>query len=97
VPRGWLLVFGVVVLGTAVGILASYPLADRVAGAVTALLGVSGARGRALVDRSSEVRAAAVPDGVLGGGPRRVRELDDPVLLGAHPAARDDLGRYPLM
>jgi hypothetical protein len=93
--KGWLLVFGVVVLGTTVGILASYLLADRVAGAVTgavtALLGVMGARGRALVDRSREVRAA-VPDEVLGGGPRWVRELDDPVVLGAHPAARDDLG-----
>jgi hypothetical protein len=96
--KGWLLVFGVAVLGTTMGILASYLLADRVAGAVTgavtALLGVLGARGRALVDRSREVRAA-VPDEVLGGGPRWIRELDDPVMLGAHPAARDDLGQVP--
>jgi hypothetical protein len=96
--KGWLLVSGVALLGTTVGILAGYLLADRAAGAVTgvvtALLGTLGARGRALVDRSGQVRAA-VPDAVIGGWPRRVRELDDPVLLGAHPAARDGLGQVP--
>jgi hypothetical protein len=96
--KGWLLLAGVAVFGTVVGILAGYLLADHVAGAVTgvatAVLGVLGARGRALVDRGDEVRTA-LPDQVLGGRPRRVRELTDPVLLGVHPAARDGAGQVP--
>src|SRR5690348_14228723 len=93
--RGWLLLLGTAIVGATVGVLAGYLLADRVAGAatgvVTALLGVLGARGRALVDRSAEVKAV-LPDQVLGGRPCRVRELDDPVLLGVHPAVRDGAG-----
>jgi hypothetical protein len=54
-PEGWLLVVGVAIVGAAVGILAGLLLGDRIAGAVTgvvlAVLGVFGARGRALVDR----------------------------------------------
>jgi hypothetical protein len=96
--KGWLLLIGVAVLGAAVGILVGYALADRVAGAVTgvvtAVLGVFGARGRALVEQGAAVRTA-LRDQVLGGGPRRVRELDDPVLLGVHPAARDGVGQVP--
>lgn len=96
--KGWLLLAGVAVLGAAVGVVAGYLLGDRVAGAVTAVvlavLGVFGARGRALVDRGAEVRTA-LPDQVLGGRPRRVRELVDPVLLGVHPAARDASGQAP--
>lgn len=96
--KGWLLLVGVAVLGAVVGILAGYLLVDHAAGAVTgvvtAVLGVLGARGRVLVDRGAEVRTA-LPDQVLGGWPRRVRELDDPVLLGVHPAARDRVGQVP--
>ncbi|MGH3762479.1 tetratricopeptide repeat protein [Actinophytocola sp.] len=96
--KGWLLLAGAAVLGAVVGVLAGYLLDDRLAGAVTgmvtAVLGVLGARGRALVDRGTEVRAA-LPDEVLGGRPRRVRELTDPVLLGVHPAARDGSGQVP--
>src|SRR3990170_2595728 len=94
--KGWLLVAGVAVLGAVVGVLAGFLLGDRIAGAVTgvvlAVLGVFGARGRALVDRGAEVRTA-LPGQVVGGGLRRVRELRDPVLLGVHPAARDDGGQ----
>lgn len=96
--RGWLLFAGATVLGAAVGVLAAYLLADRLAGAVTgvvtAMLGVFAARGRALVDRGAEVREA-LPDQVIGGRPRRVGELADPVLLGVHPAARDGAGQVP--
>lgn len=96
--KGWLLLAGVAVLGAAAGILAGYLLDDRLAGAVTGVvtvvLGVFGARGRALVDRGSEVRNA-LPDQVLGGRPRKVSELTDPVLLGVHPAARDSAGQVP--
>jgi tetratricopeptide repeat protein len=96
--KGWLLLGGVAVLGAVVGVLAGYLLDDRVAGAVTgvvlAVLGVFGARGRALVDRGTEVRTA-LPDQVVGGRPRRVRELVDPVQLGVHPAARDESGQVP--
>jgi tetratricopeptide (TPR) repeat protein len=96
--KGWLLLVGVAVLGAAVGTLAGVLLADRVAGAVTgvvtAVLGVLGARGRALVDRGAEVRTA-LPDQVIGGRPRRISDLDDPVLLGVHPAARDNAGQVP--
>jgi hypothetical protein len=96
--KGWLLLTGVAVLGAAVGVLAGYLLGDQVAGAVTgvvlAVLGVFGARGRALVDRGAEVRTA-LPDQVLGGRPQRVRTLADPVLLGVHPAARDERGQVP--
>jgi hypothetical protein len=96
--KGWLLLAGVAVLGGAAGILAGYLVDDRVAGAVTgvvlAILGVFGARGRALVDRGAEVRTA-LPDQVLGGRPQRVHELNDPVLLGVHPAARGDGGQVP--
>lgn len=85
-------------LGAAVGVLAGYLLDDRLAGAVTgvvtAVLGVFGARGRALVDRSAEVKKA-LRDQVLGGRSIRVAELDDPVLLGAHPAASDGAGQVP--
>src|SRR5262245_12912776 len=95
---GWLLLAGVAVVGAVVGVLAGYLLGDRIAGAVTgvvlAVLGVFGARGRALVDRGAEVRTA-LPDQVLGGRPQRVRDLRDPVLLGVHPAARDDGGQVP--
>jgi hypothetical protein len=56
------------------GVLAGYLLADGVAGVVTAVIGVFGAR--ALVDRGVEVKAA-LPDQVLGGGLRRVHEVDD--------------------
>ena len=96
--RGWLLLTAVAILGAAVGIAAGFLLDDRIAGAitgvVTALLGVFGARGRALVDRGTEIRTA-LPDQVLGGRPRRVRELADPVLLGVHPAAQDHAGQVP--
>jgi hypothetical protein len=96
--KGWLLLAGVAVVGGAVGVLAGFLLGDRIAGAVTgvvlAVLGVFGARGRALVDRGAEVRTA-LPDQVLGGRPQRVRELKDPVLLGAHPAAWDERGQVP--
>lgn len=96
--KGWLLLVGVAVLGAVVGILAGYLLDDRLAGAVagvvTAVLGVFGARGQALVDRGAEVRTA-LPDQVIGGRPRRVRDLADPVPLGVHPAARDDAGQVP--
>jgi hypothetical protein len=96
--RGWLLLAGVAVLGAVVGVVAGLLLDDRVAGAVSgvvlAVLGVFGARGRALVDRGAEVRTA-LPDQVLGGRARKVRELGDPVLLGVHPAARDDEGQVP--
>jgi hypothetical protein len=92
------LLAGVAVVGAAVGVLAGFLLGDRIAGAVTgvvlAVLGVLGARGRALVDRGAEVRSA-LPDQVLGGRLQRVRELKDPVLLGAHPAARDEGGQVP--
>jgi len=47
-----------------------------------------------LVDRGAEVRTA-LPDQVLGGWPQRVRELKNPVLLGAHPAAWDESGQVP--
>jgi hypothetical protein len=97
--KGWLLLVGAAVLGAAVGILAGYLLADRVAGAVTgvvaAVLGLFGARGRAMVDHGAEVRTA-LRDQVLGGGPRRVGQLADPVLLGVHPAARDGVGQVPV-
>jgi hypothetical protein len=96
--KGWLLLVGVTVLGAVVGVLAGFLLGDRIAGAVTgvvlAVLGVYGARGRALVDRGAEVRTA-LPDQVLGGRPHRVRELTDPVLLGAHPAARHESSQVP--
>jgi hypothetical protein len=96
---GWLLFTGAAVLGAAVGILAGYLLGDRLAGAVTAVVtavvGVFGARGRALVDRGSELRVE-LPDQILGGRPHLVRELDDPVLLGVHPAARDDVDQVPV-
>ncbi|MFL6122110.1 hypothetical protein, partial [Actinophytocola sp.] len=96
--KGWLLLVGVAVVGAAVGTVAGYLLAGGVAaavtGVVTAVLGVFGARGRALVDRGAEVRTA-LPDQVIGGRPRRVRDLDDPVLLGVHPAARDGAGQVP--
>lgn len=96
--RGWLLLVGVAVLGAVVGVLAGVLLGDRIAGAVTgvvlAVLGVFGARGRALVDHGAEVRTA-LPDQVLGGRPHKVRELPDPVLLGVHPAARDERGQVP--
>lgn len=96
--KGWLLLVGVAVAAAVVGVVAGYLLAGEVAGALTgvvaAVLAVFGARGRTLVDRGAEVRAA-LPDQVLGGGPRRVRELDDPVLLGVHPSARDEAGQVP--
>lgn len=96
--KGWLLVAGVAVVGAAVGVLAGFLLGDRIAGAVTgvvlAVLGVFGARGRALVDRGAEVRTV-LPDQVLGGRLQRVRELKDPVLLGVHPAAWDESGQVP--
>lgn len=96
--RGWLLFAGVAVLGAAAGVLAGVLLDDRIAGAVTgvvlAVLGVFGARGRALVDRGTEIRTA-LPDQVVGGRPRRVRDLRDPVLLGVHPSARDESGQVP--
>lgn len=96
--KGWLLLTAVAVLGAAVGIAAGFLLDDRLAGAitgvVTAVLGVFGARGRALVDRGREIRTA-LPDQVLGGRPRRVRELADPVLLGVHPAATDRASQVP--
>ncbi len=96
--KGWLLVAGVAVVGGAVGVLAGFMFGDRLAGAVTGVvlvvLGVFGARGRVLVDRGAEVRTA-LPDQVLGGRLQRVRELRDPVLLGAHPAAWDGSGQVP--
>lgn len=96
--KGWVLLTAVAILGAAVGIAAGFLLDDRLAGAitgvVTAVLGVFGARGRALVDRGREIRTA-LPDQVLGGRPRRVRELADPVLLGVHPAATDRAGQVP--
>lgn len=96
--RGWSLLAGAAVLGAAVGVAAGLLLGDRLAGAITgvvaAVAGVFAARGRALLDRGAEVRAA-LPEQVLGGGPRLVRELDDPVLLGVHPAARDRAGQVP--
>jgi hypothetical protein len=96
--EGWLLVVGVAIVGAAVGILAGLLLGDRIAGAVTgvvlAVLGVFGARGRALVDRGAEIRAA-LPDQVLGGRPQRVGELKNPVLLGVHPGTPDDSGQVP--
>ncbi|MGH3880994.1 MAG: tetratricopeptide repeat protein [Actinophytocola sp.] len=96
--KGWLLFTGATVLGAVVGLLAGYLLGDQLAGAVTgvvtAVVGVLGARGRALVDRGTKLRDE-LPDKVLGGGPRPVRELDDPVLLGVHPAARDGAGQVP--
>lgn len=86
------------VVGAAFGVLAGLLFDNRLAGAVTGVatgvLGVLGARGKALVDRVAEVRAA-VPDQVLGGRPRRVRDLDDPVLFGVHPAAHDGAGQVP--
>jgi hypothetical protein len=77
---------------------AGYLLSDRVAGAVvgvvTAMAGVVGARGRSLLDRRFE-RRAALPDEVIGGRLARVREVTDPVMLGVHPAAADDTGHVP--
>ena len=97
--KGWLLVAGVAVVGAVVGVLAGFVLGGRIAGAVTgvvlAVLGVFGARGRGWVDRGAEVWSA-LPDQVLGGRLHRVRELRDPVLLGVHPAARDDGGQAPM-
>lgn len=96
--KGWLLFAGVAILGALVGVLAGYLLEDRLTGAVTgvatAILGLVGARGRALVDRSVEIKTA-LPDQVLGGRPRRVRDLIDPVLLGVHPAAQDGTSQVP--
>src|ERR1700741_2051401 len=96
--KGWLLFTGATILGAAVGLLAGHLFGDRLAGAVTGVVttvvGVLGARDRALVDRGGELRDE-LPDKVLGGRPRPVRELDDPVLLGVHPAARDDAGQVP--
>lgn len=96
--KGWLLFAGVAVLGAAVGVLAGYLLDARLAGAVTgvvlAVLGVFGARARVLIDHGAEM-TKALRDQVLGGRPVRVAELDDPVLLGAHPAASDGAGQVP--
>ncbi|MEV8514235.1 tetratricopeptide repeat protein [Dactylosporangium sp. NPDC051484] len=54
-----------------------------------AVFGVAGARGRTLLDRHAEHRAA-LPDSLLlsapGGRPPRVRDLDDPLALRVHPA-----------
>lgn len=96
--KGWLLFVGAAVLGAALGVLAGYLFDDRLAGAVTgvvtAVLGVFGARGLALVDRGVEVRKE-LRSQVLGGRSRRVGELADPVLLGVHPAAPDHAGQVP--
>ena len=96
--RGWVLFAGAAIVGAACGITAGLLLSDTIAGAVvgvvTAVAGIVGARGKTVLDKRSE-RRAALPDQVLGGRVTRVRDLDDPVVLGVHPAAADDSGRVP--
>src|SRR5207248_5530088 len=76
--RGWLLFGGATVLGAGCGVAAGYLLSDRLAGTVvgvvTAVAGVLGARGKALLE-SRSARRAALPGQVLAGRLARVREL----------------------
>ncbi len=87
--RGWVLVAGAVVLAgsTSAAILwLSGPAAAAVGSVLAvAVYGVASARGRALVERRTAHREA-LPEQILSGRPRRVRELDDPILLRVHPA-----------
>jgi tetratricopeptide (TPR) repeat protein len=96
--KGWLLVAGVALGCAGVGYLAGLWLGDKLAAAITAaltgLLGGLGARGKALLDKGSELRTA-LKDQVVGGRPTPVRDLADPILLGVHPAATDGSGRQP--
>src|SRR5205823_12805498 len=68
--RGWVLFGGAPVLGAGCGVAAGYLLSDRLAGTVvgvvTAVAGVLGARGKALLE-SRSARRAALPGQVLAG------------------------------
>jgi tetratricopeptide (TPR) repeat protein len=83
-----------VAMGVAAGALATVwvpaPAAQAVGAALAvAVFGMVSARGKAQLDKRAAQREA-LPRHVLaagaGGRPRRVRELDDPIALGVHPA-----------
>src|SRR6266496_2376625 len=92
--EGWALVLVAAGLGGGVGAVSAawlqWPLAVVAGGVAMSLVGVVGARGRAILDRR-ELRRQELPTQVLGaresGRLYRVREMDDPVALGVHPAA----------
>ncbi|MGW4524998.1 hypothetical protein [Amycolatopsis sp. NPDC004378] len=88
--RGWALVSGATVLagGSGAAILWMAGPAAAAVGSVlaVAVFGIVGARGQAMLERRA-AQQEALPDQVLSGRPRRVRDLDDPVLLRVHPAA----------
>jgi eukaryotic-like serine/threonine-protein kinase len=92
--RGWVLLGGAVVLGVSTGAVATVWVSGPAAAAVgsviaAAVFGAVSARGRALLEQRAEQRDA-FPRHVLSAGGsgqlRRVRELDDPIALGVHPA-----------
>lgn len=92
--EGWALVLVAAGLGGGVGAVSAawlhWPLAVVAGGVATSLVGVVGARGRTILDKRA-LRRQELPTQVLGaresGRLERVREMDDPVALGVHPAA----------
>ncbi len=92
--RGWILFTGAIVLGAGVGAMSAIWLSGPAAAAVgstlaAAVFGVVSARGKTLLDMHA-AQKAALPEQLVtaseSGRLRRVRDLNDPIVLRVHPA-----------